>query len=107
MEVIMNPTTGGFTSREVQDMVDLRVDKAAEEIGYATGMLIMELLKTSPMLDNPAGHADVFHGLRRVRDAVTGRSGKSGGGQLHASGPLHVGPHLSQALTARAHTRVC
>ncbi len=76
MEVIMNPTTGGFTSREVQDMVDLRVDKAAEEIGYATGMLIMELLKTSPMLDNPAGHADVFHGLRRVRDAVTGRSGK-------------------------------
>ncbi len=65
-----------FTAREANALMDMRLDKAAEEIGYATGMLIMELLKTSPMLDNPAGHADVFHGLRRVRDAVTGRSGK-------------------------------
>jgi len=76
MEVIMSQTTGVFTSREVQDMVDLRVDKAAEEIGYATGMLIMELLNKSPTFDNAASHADVFHSLRRVRDVVRGRSGK-------------------------------
>ena len=76
MEVIMNQANSGLTSREAQDMIDLRLDKAAEEIGYATGMLIMELLSKSPTLDNPAGHADVFHGLRRVRDVVIGRSGK-------------------------------
>jgi len=81
-------------------MVDLRVDKAAEEIGIRDWHADYGAPKQVADVRQRASHADVFHSLRRVRDVVRGRSAKW---QRTASRkrPLHVGPHPSQALTAR------
>lgn len=69
-----------FTAREANALMDIRLDKAAEEIGYATGMLVMALLAKPPKPDDPTTHAPVFRRLKFVRDVVAGRSGKVGAG---------------------------
>jgi hypothetical protein len=72
----MNEPNLGLTTREVQALMDWRLDKAAEEIGYATGMLIMALLSNPPTRENHAGYAEAVRDLKRIRNVVTGRCGK-------------------------------
>ncbi|HKQ24831.1 MAG TPA: hypothetical protein VJT81_10360 [Burkholderiales bacterium] len=72
----MNEPNPGLTAREVQALMDLRLDKAAEEIGYAAGMLMMALLSNPPTRENQAGYADAVRDLKRLRNVVTGRCGK-------------------------------
>ncbi len=72
----MNDPNVGLTTREVQTLMDFRLDKAAEEIGYATGMLMMALLSNPPTREKQADYVDAVRDLKRIRNVVTGRCGK-------------------------------
>ncbi len=94
----MNEANGGLTTREVQGLMDLRLDKAAEEIGYATGMLMMALLSNPPTRENKAGYADAVRELQAYQKRGDRQMWQIGHGQLRARGPLHVGFYPSPAL---------
>lgn len=69
----MSETNGGLSTEELREWLDLRLDQAAEEIGYATGMMVMSLLARLPTADDPEGHFTAFPGLQRVTDVLESR----------------------------------
>lgn len=57
----------------MREWLDLRLDQAAEEIGYATGMMVMSLLAKMPTPESPEAHMRPIPGLLRITDALDGR----------------------------------
>ena len=53
--------------------MDLRLDKAAQEIGFATGMMVMSLFARMPSPEDPEAHMKAIPGLLRTTDALDGR----------------------------------
>lgn len=69
----MSEAMGGLSTKEMQEWVDLRLDHASEEIGYATGVMVMSLLATLPTADDPDAHINAFPGLQRFTDVLENR----------------------------------
>lgn len=72
-EVIMSEARSTLTAREAEALIDLRLDKAAQEIGFTTGMMVMSLLATMPTPEDPKAHLKVIPGLQRITDVVKRR----------------------------------
>jgi hypothetical protein len=72
-EVIMSKAMGGLSTKEMQEWVDLRLDQASEEVGYATGMMVMSLLANLPTADDPDAHIKAFPGLQRFKEVLENR----------------------------------
>ena len=72
----MSEPKGGLSREEMQEWFDLRLDQAAEEIGYATGMMVMSLLEKLPTNDDPEAHIKAFPGLQRFTDVLENRFGR-------------------------------
>ena len=69
----MRKANATLSTKEIQEWVDLRLDQAAEEIGYATGMMVMSLLAKMPTREDPEAHIKTFPGLQRFTDALESR----------------------------------
>ena len=72
-EVGVSEAKAGLSTQEMQEWVDLRLDQASEEIGYATGMMVMSLLANLPTADDPDAHIKAFPGLQRFTDVLENR----------------------------------
>lgn len=68
----MNEATR-LSKEELEVWLDPRLDKAAEEIGYAIGMMIMSLLAKLPTPEDPDTHSRALPGLQRITAALEGR----------------------------------
>jgi hypothetical protein len=71
--VIMSKAQSELSTKEMQEWMDLRLDEAAEEIGYATGMMVMSLLANLPTAHDPEAHIKAFPGLQRFTDVLENR----------------------------------
>ena len=69
----MSEARGELSTEEMQEWLDLRLDKAAEEIGFATGMMVMSLLAKMPTPADPDAHLRAIPGLQRITDVMEGR----------------------------------
>ncbi len=69
----MSEAKAGLSTQEMQEWVDLRLDQASEEVGYATGMMVMSLLANLPTAEDPEAHIKAFPGLQRFTDVLENR----------------------------------
>ena len=49
------------------------MDKAAQEIGFSTGMMVMSLLAKVPSPEDPEAHLKAIPDLQRITDVVKRR----------------------------------
>jgi len=49
------------------------MDKAAQEIGFSTGMMVMSLLAKMPSPEDPEAHLKAIPDLQRITDVVKRR----------------------------------
>ena len=69
----MSESADGMSTAQMQAWVEQRLDKAAEEIGYAMGLLVVSMLANMPTPDDPEAHLKGFPGLARVTDLLDAR----------------------------------
>ena len=68
----MSESADGMSTAQIHAL-EQRLDKAAEEIGYAMGLMVVSMLANMPTPDDPEAHLKGFPGLARVTDLLDAR----------------------------------
>ena len=69
----MDESATGMSSEAMQQLWERRLDKAAEEIGYAMGLMVISVLANMPTPEDPEAHLKAFPGLSSVTDTLEAR----------------------------------
>ena len=69
----MRESVDKMSAEEMQAWVERRLDKAAEEIGYAMGLMVVSMFANRPTPEDPEAHLKGFPGIPRLTDLLDAR----------------------------------